>query len=95
MNDLKNFVLNAIDFLEFGFGLYRKGVCDKRIKNNYHLDENSEIRGYTKQEASKLLGLSVRQFDRRVAKGQIVKGKKVRDYTTLFWNKDYIDKMSK
>lgn len=67
----------------------------KKIKNDYHLDKNSEIYGYTKEEASKLLGLSTRQFDRRIAKGELHKGKKIRDFTTLFWDKDYIDSMSK
>lgn len=95
MSDLRTFLLNAFDFLEFGFGLYRRGVCDKRIKNNYHLDETSEIHGYTKKEASTLLGLSERQFDRRIKNGELPAGKKVRNYTTLFWNKDLIDKMSR
>lgn len=94
MSDLRTFLLNTFDFLEFGFGLYRRGVCEKRIKNNYHLDENSEIHGYTKKEASRLLGMSERQFDRNIKAGKLAKGKKVRNYTTLFWKKDYIDKMS-
>lgn len=95
MSDLRTFLLNTFDFLEFGFGLYRRGVCDSRIKNNYKLEQNSEIHGYTKKKASNLLGLSERQFDRRIKKGELPEGKKVRNYTTLFWNKDYIDKLSR
>lgn len=94
-DSLKTFVLNAIDFMSFGFGLYRKGVCDERIKNEYKLVENCEIRGYTKKEASKMLNISDRQFDRRIRKGEIPKGRKYKGFTELFWDKDTIDKMSK
>lgn len=92
--ELRTLVLNTIDFLTFGFNLYRRGVCDERIKSEYRLTENSEKHGYSKEEAAKMTGLSVRQFDRRVQQGKIARGRKVRGFTTLFWDKDYIDKMS-
>lgn len=93
--DFSTFMLNLIDFMSFGFGLYRKGVCDERIKNEYKLVENCETRGYTKKEASKMLNISDRQFDRRIRKGEIPKGRKYKGFTELFWDKDTIDNMSK
>lgn len=87
-------MLNFFDLLGFGFSLYRRGVCDKRIKGTYKLDEVCEKFGYTKTEAANMLNLSVRQFDRRIKKGFIPKGRKYQGFTTLYWDKDYIDKMS-
>lgn len=89
-NSFKTFMLNLIDFLSFGFGLYRKGVCDERIKNEYKLVNDSEIYGITKREASNILGISVRQFDRYVKQGKILKGKKFRNKTSLYWDENYI-----
>lgn len=91
----KIFVSNIIDFLTFGFQLFRKGICDKRINGEYSLSENCENQYYTKEEASKMLQLSVRQFDRRVKQGLLPKGQRLEKSNRLFWNKSYIDKMSK
>lgn len=95
MENTKTLFNNIIDFLLFGFKLYRKGTCDKRMQGEYNYVENSEIRGYTKSEASKVLGISERQFDRRIKQGKYEKGRKYRNVTTLYWDKEYIDKMSK
>lgn len=95
MENTKSFVNNVIDFLMFGCKLYKKGVCDKRMDGEYNYAENSEIRGYTKAEASKILGISERQFDRRIKQGKYMKGKKYRNIMTLYWDKKYIDEMSK
>ena len=82
------------DYLLFGMKLYRRGVCDKRIDGEYKLIENCEIHGYTKTEAANLLNLSVRQFDRRVRKGFLPKGRKYQGFKSLYWDKEYIDNMS-
>lgn len=95
MENSKVLINNIIDFLSFGIRLYRNGVCDERIKNDYKLLQNSETKGYTKKEASKMLNISERQFDRRVKKGEIPEGKKYRGYTELFWDRKTIDGMSK
>lgn len=92
--DFKVLMLNIFDWLLFGMKLYRSGVCDKRIDGAYKLIENCEIRGYTKTEAANLLNLSVRQFDRRVRKGFLPKGRKYKGVTALYWDKEYIDNMS-
>lgn len=88
--DFSTFMLNLIDFMSFGFGLYRNGVCDERIKNEYKLVNDSEIYGITKKKASEILGISVRQFDRYVKQGKILKGKKFRNKTLLYWDENYI-----
>ncbi len=88
-------MLNTIDFLSFGFSLYKKGVCDNRIEGEYSLIQKNGLKGYTKKEAAEVLNLSVRQFDRKIKQGDIVKGKKYRNVTHLFWDKEYIDNLSK
>lgn len=95
MENFKTFLNNFIDFLFFGAKLYRKGTCDKRMQGEYNYVENSEIRGYTKSEAANVLGISVRQFDRRVKQGKYIKGHKYRNITNLYWDKKYIDNLSK
>ena len=90
----KTFMQNLFNFLVFGFKLYERGVCDKPIKGKYKLIENSETYGYNKVEASKVLGLSTRQFDRKIKQGLIPKGMKIKGETSLYWDKDLIDKMS-
>lgn len=95
MENTRTLLNNIIDFFLFGFKLYRKGTCDKRMDGEFNYTENSEIRGYTKAEASKVLGISERQFDRRIKQGKCVKGRKYRNITTLYWDKEYIDNMSK
>lgn len=92
---IKTLVLNVIKYLRFGFKLYENGVCDEPIRNEFKLVNNTEMYGYTKKEASDLLGLSVRHFDRLVTKGELPEGKKIRGKTTLFWDKTYIDRLSK
>ena len=92
--NFKTFLLNAIDYLTFGFRLIKNGVCDKRIDGEYKLIENCENKGYTKEEASNLLNISVRQFDRRVKFGYLPAGKKYRDDKRLYWDKKFIDNMS-
>lgn len=92
--DFKIFLLNTIDYLMFGFNMIRNGVCDKRINGVYKLIENCENKGYTKEEASNLLNMSVRQFDRRVKSGYLPEGKKYRDDKRLYWDKKFINNMS-
>lgn len=86
---------NIVNYISFGISLYKKGICDKIIKGKYTLLGNSEIFGYTKEEAANMCNLSVRQFDRKIKQGKLPKGKKVKNYTSLFWDKDLIDKVSK
>lgn len=74
--------------------MYEQGVCDEPINNDFKLVDSREMYGYTKKEASNLLGLSVRQFDRKIRKGEIHNGRKIRGITALYWDKDYIDKLS-
>lgn len=93
-SDFKIFMRNTIKFLTFGFKMYENGVCDQPIKGDFKLVDSREMYGYTKKEASDLLGLSVRQFDRKIRKGEIRNGRKIRGITTLYWDKDYIDKLS-
>lgn len=93
-SEFKVFMRNAIKYLTFGFGLYQQGVCDQPIKGDFKLVDSREMYGYTKKEASDLLGLSVRQFDRKIRKGDIRNGRKIRGITALYWDKDYIDKLS-
>lgn len=95
MENLKVFINNCIDFLFFGAKLYRKGVCDKPMKGEYNYVDISENKGYTKEEASNVLGISERQFDRRVKQGKYIKGRKYRGISNLYWDKEYIDKLSK
>lgn len=95
MESFKVFLNNFIDFLFFGAKLYRKGTCDKPMHGDYHYTDPSETKGYTRQEAANVLGISVRQFDRRVQQGKYVKGRKYRDFTSLYWEKEYIDNLSK
>lgn len=95
MENFRTFLNNFIDFFFFGAKLYRKGTCDKPMDGEYHYDENSENKGYTRQEAARVLGISVRQFDRRIQQGKYEKGRKYRGITNLYWDKKYIDKMSK
>ena len=92
--NFKTFLLNVIDYFMFGFGLVKQGVCDKRIDGEYKLVENCENKGYTKEEASNLLDMSVRQFDRRVKAGYLPAGKKYRDDKHLYWDKKFINNMS-
>lgn len=93
-SEFKVFMRNTIKFLTFGFKMYEKGVCDKPIEGDFKLVNSREMYGYTKKEASDLLGLSVRQFDRKIRKGDIRNGRKIRGITALYWDKDYIDKLS-
>lgn len=93
-SNFKTFILNVIDFLSFGFSLCYKGACDKRIRGKYNLSENCENQYYTKEEASKRLQLSVRQFDRRVKQGLLPEGQRLEKSNKLFWNKSFIDKVS-
>lgn len=92
--DFKVFIKNAIKYLSFGFKMYENGLCDQPIKGDFKLVDSREMYGYTKKEASDLLGLSVRQFDRKIRKGDIRNGRKIRGITALYWDKDYIDKLS-
>lgn len=64
-SEFKIFMRNAIKYLTFGFRMYENGVCDQPIKGDFKLVDSREMYGYTKKEASDLLGLSVRQFDRK------------------------------
>lgn len=93
-SDFKVFMRNAIKFLTFGFKMYEQGVCDKPIEGDFKLVDSREMYGLTKQEASDLLGLSVRQFDRYVRQGKIQKGRKFRNKTNLFWDENYIRHLS-
>ena len=93
-SDFKIFMRNTIKFLTFGFKMYEKGVCDKPIEGAFKLVDSREMYGYNKREASDLLGLSVRQFDRKIRKGEITNGRKIRGITALYWDKTYIDKLS-
>ena len=93
-SEFKVFMRNAIKYLTFGFRMYENGVCDQPIKGDFKLVDSREMYGYTKKEASDLLGLSVRQFDRKIRKGEIRNGRKIRGITALYWDKDYIDKLS-
>lgn len=52
MENFRTFLNNFIDFFFFGAKLYRKGTCDKPMDGEYHYDENSENKGYTRQEAA-------------------------------------------
>jgi len=74
--------------------MYEQGVCDEPIKKEFKLVDSAEMYGYTKKEASNLLGLSVRQFDRHIKSGNIPKGRKIRNLTALRWDKQTIDKLS-
>ena len=85
---------NILKYVKFGFDMYIVGVCDQPIKGDFKLVDSREMYGYTKKEASDLLGLSVRQFDRKIRKGEIHNGRKIRGITALYWDKDYIDKLS-
>lgn len=85
---------NILKFVTFGLKMYENGLCDKPIENDFKLVDSRETYGYTKKEASDLLGLSVRQFDRKIRKGEIRNGRKIRGITALYWDKDYIDKLS-
>ena len=91
---LKIFINNAWGFLCFGKKLFDRGICDKPMEGAYNYTENCETKGYNKEEASKLLNLSVRQFDRRAKFGLITKGRKYRDDARLYWDKGYIDRLS-
>ncbi len=93
-SEFKIFMRNAIKYLTFGFKMYENGVCDQPIKGDFKLVDSREMYGYTKKEASDLLGLSVIQFDRKIRKGEIRNGRKIRGITALYWDKDYIDKLS-
>ena len=93
-SDFKIFMRNTIKFLTFGFKMYEQGVCDEPIEGDFKLIDSREMYGYNKKEASDLLGLSVRQFDRKIRKGDIRNGRKIRGITALYWDKDYIDKLS-
>lgn len=95
MGDFKTFLNNLIDFIFFGLKLYRKGTCDKPMKGEYHYTSYSETKGYTRNEAANVLGISVRQFDRCVKQGKYVKGRKYCNVTSLYWDKEYIDNLSK
>ncbi len=86
-------MLNTIDFLSFGFSLYKKGICDKRIEGEYVYKEKENPKGYTKGEAAAVLGISERQFDRKIQKGQIPKGTKYKGFTQLFWKKQDVDSL--
>lgn len=94
-NNFKIFILNVIAFLMFGFGLYQAGTCDQTINGRYLLVNNSQKLGYTKIEAAEMCGVSVRQFDRWVRQGKLPKGMKVRNQTTLYWDSELIDRLSK
>ena len=89
-SETKILVKNVIKFLRFGFKIYESGVCDKPIENEFKVVDSREIYGITKTEASDILGISVRQFDRYVAKGKIQKGRKFRNKTALYWDESYI-----
>ena len=93
-SDFKIFMRNTLKFLTFGFKMYEQGVCDEPIEGDFKLIDSREMYGYNKKEASDLLGLSVRQFDRKIRKGDIRNGRKIRGITALYWDKDYIDKLS-
>lgn len=56
MSDFKIFMQNTIKFLTFGFKMYEQGVCDAPIKGDFELVDSREMYGYTKREASDLLG---------------------------------------
>lgn len=81
---------NILKFVTFGLKMYSEGVCDAPIKNEFKLAEDREIYGITKQEASDILGISVRQFDRDIKAGKIPKGRKFRNKTNLFWDENEI-----
>ena len=91
---LRTFIDNLMGFLNFGHGLFRRGVCDKPMDGAYKYVDSCETKGYNKEKASEMLNLSVRQFDRRVSKGLIAKGRKYKDDPRLYWDKAYIDRMS-
>jgi len=93
-SDFKIFMRNTIKFLTFGFKMYEQGVCDKPIEGDFKLVDSREMYGLTKREASDLLGVSVRQFDRYVRQGKIQKGRKFRNKTNLFWDENYIRHLS-
>lgn len=88
------FVDNLMVFLNFGHKLFRRGVCDKPMEGAYKYVDPCETKGYNKEKASEMLNLSVRQFDRRVSKGLIAKGRKFKGDPRLYWDKAYIDRMS-
>lgn len=90
----KTLINNIWSFLSFGKKLYDRGICDKPMNGAYNYTETCETKGYNKEEASNLLGLSVRQFDRRIKFGLINKGRKYRDDSRLYWDKAYINRLS-
>lgn len=92
---IKVLIGNFLRLLGFGGKLYDRGVCDKPIPQDaFKYVEDSENKGLNKEQASKMLNISVRQFDRRIAKGLIKKGRKYRGDKYLYWEKEYIEKMA-
>lgn len=81
---------NVLKFLTFGLKMYSDGVCDKPIENEFKLVDEREIYGITKQEASEILGISVRQFDRNIKAGKIPAGRKYRNKIKLYWDENQI-----
>lgn len=93
-SEFKVFMSNLFDFILFGIKLYKSGVCDNRIDGEYKLIDPSNIKGYNKIDAAKKLGISTRQFDRKIKNGLIKSGKKYIGDTQLYWSKAYIDTLS-
>ena len=93
-SEIKILLGNFFWLVSVAYDLYKKGICDKPIKGALKYVETCETKGYCKEEASMLLNLSIRQFDRRVKLGLIKKGRKYRDDPRLYWDMDYIKSLS-
>ena len=84
------------NFIQQIIGNYFKEVGDKILEGKCELSEEQQLMLFkeiahtplNKTEASELLGMSTRQFDRKISEGVYPEGKKIRGQNTLIWYRD-------
>lgn len=100
MTNKENYLCKALDAFK---ELVKSGECSKQDVSYFcefskrELDNRGasvdEKKWITKDEASRMLGISTSTFDRYVAKGGLPKGKKVVGRKSLVWKREQVEQL--
>lgn len=100
MTDKEKFLYSAMDLFK---QLIVAGGCSKQ-DINYFCDFSKrelanrgmsvgEKKWLTKDEASRMLGVSTSTFDRYVLKGELPRGKKLTGHKNLVWKREQVEQL--
>lgn len=100
MTDKEKFLYSALGIFK---DMVKNGECSKQDINYFcdfskrELDNRGasvgEKKWITKEEASKIMGISTSTFDRYVLKGGLPRGKKIQGQKSLVWKREQVEQL--